>query len=72
MLYWLWKEKIALIKAQSLFDLIQSIPVSAIEAFHTHLPATIRNMVFLITQIIKEKQVDKMKTSQGFTCQIDK
>ena len=72
MLHWLWKEEIALIKAQSLFDLIENLAVSAIEAFNTRLPATIRNMVFLLAKVIKEKLADKIKASQGFASQTDK
>ena len=51
--------------------LIESLFASAIEAFKTHSPALIGNMVLLDVQVIKEKLVNKIKVSRGFASLID-
>ena len=71
MLYLLCKEKIAVMKSKLLLDLIGSLDVSVIGAFVTCSPAKIRNMVLLLVRVIKEKFVDKIKESQGFTYSTD-
>ena len=71
MLYLLCKEKIAVMKSKLLLDLIGSLDVSVIEAFVTCSPAKIKNMVLLLVRVIKEKFVDKIKESQGFTYSTD-
>ena len=54
-LYWLCKEEIAVSKAVSLFDLHEMLEVSDIASFTTRSPATIRSMIIVLLDIIKEK-----------------
>ena len=70
-LYWLCKEEVAVSKAVSLFSLMEKLGVDDISSFKTRSPATIRKMVLLLGEIIKEKLVAKIKESHGYACLTD-
>ena len=60
-LYWLCKEEITVSKAVSIFDLHEMLGVSDIALFTTRSLATIRNMIIVFSDIIKEELVKKSK-----------
>ena len=70
-LYWLCKEEIAVSKAVSLFQLEEMLGVEDIDSFTTRSPATIRNMILVLAEIVKNKLVAKIKKSDGYACLID-
>ena len=53
-----------LLKAHSLYDLIESLGVSTIATFKTLSPVTIRNMLLQLAQVMKEKLVDKISKTK--------
>ena len=63
-LYWLCKEKIAISKAVSLFDLQEMLGASDIASFATRSPATIRSMIIVLSDNIKEELVKKSRKVQ--------
>ena len=70
-LYWLCKEEIVVSKAVSLFNLHEMLGVSDIASFTTRSLATIRSMIIVLSDIIKEELVKKIKESKGYACLID-
>ena len=69
-LYWLCKEEIVVPKAVSLFDLHEMLGVSGIASFTTRSPATIRSMIIVLSDIIKEELVKKNQGKQRL-CMFD-
>ena len=60
-LYWLCKEQIAVSKAVSLLELTEQLGLKEITEFKTHCPAVIRNMILQLSEVIKEKLIQKIK-----------
>ena len=69
--YWLCKEEIVVSKEVSLLDLHEIIGVSDTASFTTRSLATIRSMTIVLSDIIKEELVKKIKESDGYACLID-
>ena len=58
-------------KAVSLFYLHEMLGVSDITSFTIRSPANIRSMIIVLSDIINEELVKKIKESKGYACLID-
>ena len=65
------KRKLRYQRQVSLFDLHEMLGVSDIALFITRSPATIRSMIIVLSDIIKEELVKNIKESRGYACLVD-
>lgn len=68
MLYWICKKEIAVVKRDSLLNLIENPGVTELIETETQSTGTILKMILVLANVVREIIVDKIKQSDGYTC----
>lgn len=68
MLYWICKKEIAVVRRDSLLNLIENPGVTELIETQTQSTGTILKMILVLVNVVREIIVDKIKQSDGYTC----
>ena len=69
MLYWICKKEIAVVRRDSLLNLIENPGVTELIETQTQSKmGTILKMILVLVNVVREIIVDKIKQSDGYTC----
>lgn len=70
-LYWLAKEEIATSKITSLLELLEKMGVDDMKYFQTRSEPVLREMALLLSEVIVEDLIERIKSSEGFGLLVD-
>ena len=70
--YWLVKEEIAVVKFKSILILLETVGVEDIELFDTRSSHIVREMVIMLSDLLKEKLISNIKKAGMYALLTDK